>query len=134
MVARLPGESMGKAYSQDLRLRVLGAVDSGQSKLSIHRTLGISRSTIDDWLALRQQTGAVLPKVRVASARRAITDWAVFESFAQSYNHATLGQMVVLWEQETGRKLSINTFSLALRRIGWTRKKRVFSKKEFSPR
>ena len=118
---------MGKAYSQDLRLRVLAAVDGGRSKLSVHRTLGVSRSTIDDWLALRKQTGAVVPKVPAWPSRSAITDWAAFESFAKSNSGATLGQMAVLWEAQTGRKLSRNTFSLALRRIGWTRKKRAFS-------
>lgn len=125
---------MGKAYSQDLRLRVLAAVDGGQSKLSIHRTLGVSRSTIDDWLALREQTGAVLPKARVASSRCAITDWTAFEAFAARRSGFTLGQMSVAWREETGRKLSINTFSLALRRIGWTRKKRVFSTPSATPK
>ena len=118
---------MGKAYSQDLRLRVLAAVDGGQSKLSIHRTLGISRSTIDDWLSLREQTGAVVPKARVASSRCAIVEWPAFEAFAARNSGATLGQMQVLWQEETGRRLSLITFSRALRRIGWTRKKRVFS-------
>ena len=125
---------MGKAYSQDLRLRVLAAVDGGQSKLSIHRTLGVSRSTIDDWLALREQTGALWPKVRVASSRCAITDWTAFEAFAARNSGFTLGQMSVAWQEETGRKLSINTFSLALRRIGWTRKKRVFSTPSATPK
>ena len=100
---------MGKAYSQDLRLRVLAAVDGGQSKLSLHRTLGISRSTIDDWLALREQTGAVRPKVRVASSRCAITDWAAFEAFATRNSGATLGQMAVLWQEEGGQGLSLIT-------------------------
>ena len=118
---------MGKAYSQDLRLRVLAAVDSGQSKLSLHRTLGISRSTIDHWLALRQQTGSVIPKPCVVPDRRALPDEAAFADFATRHSGQTLGQMSAAWQEETGRKLSINTFSLALRRIGWTRKKRVFS-------
>ena len=124
---------MGKAYSQDLRLRVLSAVDGGQSKLSIHRTLGVSRSTIDDWLALREQTGAVLPKVRVASSRSAITDWPAFEAFAARHSGFTLGQMSAAWQSETGRKLSLVTFSRALHRIGWTRKKRVFSTPSATP-
>ena len=125
---------MGKAYSQDLRLRVLAAVDAGQSKLSLHRTLGISRSTIDDWLALREQTGAVVPLVRVASSRCAITDWAAFEAFALRHSGCTLGQMSVAWESETGQRWSLITFSRALRRIGWTRKKRVFSTPSATPK
>ncbi len=118
---------MGKAYSEDLRLLVLRAVDGGQSKLSVHRSFGISRSTIDDWLALREQTGSLCPKPRASANRRAITDWVAFEEFATRHSGSTLKQMSVAWQGENGRRLSINTFSLALRRIGWTRKKRVFS-------
>ncbi len=134
MVERLHCESMGKAYSQDLRLLVLRAVDSGQSKLSVHRTFGISRSTIDDWLALRKQTGSLTPKPRVVKSRSAITDGAAFEEFAARHSGSTLRQMSAAWQQENGRLLSINTFSLALRRIGWTRKKRVFSTPSATPR
>ena len=38
---------MGKSYSVDLRLRVLGAVDSGMSKMAAHKLFQVSRSTID---------------------------------------------------------------------------------------
>ena len=50
---------IGKSYSIDLRLRVLRAVDGGMSKMQVHKMYAISRSTIDDWLALREQTGNV---------------------------------------------------------------------------
>lgn len=130
---RLHYHSMGKAYSQDLRLLVLRAVDSGQNKFSVHRTFGVSRSTIDDWLALREQTGALCPKPRIISRRSAITDWAAFEEFAARHSGSTLKQMSAHWQQENGRLLSINTFSLALRRIGWTRKKRAFSTPSATP-
>lgn len=125
---------MGKAYSHEVRVLVLRAVDSGQSKLSIHRSFGISRSTIDDWLALREQTGSLCPKPRVAKSRSAITDWAAFEEFATRHSGSTLKQMAVAWQKEYHRLLSLNTFSVALRRIGWTRKKRVFSTPSATPR
>ena len=48
-------DGMGKAYSQDLRLRVIAAIDGGMSKMVAHKTFCISRSTIDDWLALRAE-------------------------------------------------------------------------------
>ncbi len=124
---------MRRAYSQDLRLLVLRAVDSGQSKLSVHRSFGISRSTIDDWLELRKHTGALCPKPRVATSRSAISDWVAFEEFAARHSGSTLKQMSAAWHQENGRVLSINTFSRALRRIGWTRKKRVFSMPNATP-
>lgn len=114
---------MGKAYSQDLRVRVLAALDGGLSKMAAHKTFRISRSTIDDWLALRTVQGDVHPK---ASARRgphpAIADLEAFKTFAHHHSGCTLAQMAHAWEHATGRRLSRNTFSLALRKIGWTRK------------
>jgi len=50
-----------------------------------------------------------------------------FEAFATRHCGSTLGQMAEAWQQETGQSLSRNTFSLALRGLGWTRKKRASS-------
>jgi len=96
------------------------------SKMTAHRTFGVSRSTIDDWLALRAQTGQLHQKT---SARRgpqpAIGDLDAFADFAQRHSGASLSQMAQAWHSETGHFLSINTFSLALKRLGWRHKKRV---------
>jgi len=113
-------------YSEDLRERVLRHVDSGKSKMSAHQTFGVSRSTIDHWIKLRERTGSLKANT---SYRRGpaptIHDLDLFTVFAQRHNSCTLAQMALAWEQETGQKLTLMPFSLALRRIGWTRKKRV---------
>jgi transposase len=115
---------MSAPYSQDLRLRVLAALDGGMSKMKAHHTFRVARSTIDDWLQLRAQTGsvAVVPPVRRGPSA-AIQDLVIFEEFATRHRSKTLAGMQAAWEQERGQRLSDNTFSLALRRIGWTRKK-----------
>ena len=123
---------MGKSYSQDLRLRVLGALDEGMSQMEAHRVFGIRRSTIDEWLERRQETGAVAVK-KPNGAPPAIADLSVFENFASGHSGCTLSghsgctldQMSQAWQKETGCKFSRNTFSRALRKMGWTRKKRV---------
>jgi len=113
-------------YSEDLRERVLRVVDNGASKMAAHKTFGISRSTIDRWLALRATTGSLQANTSYRRGRApAINDLAVFEAFAQRHSGCTLAQMAIAWEQETGQKLTLMPFSIALRRIGWTRKKRV---------
>ncbi len=119
---------MRATYSQDLRLCVLGALDSGQNKMSVQ----VSRTTIDRWLALRESQGHVQPKKRRGKTP-VICDMAVFEAFATRHRGATLEQMAQAWQQETGVRLSRNTFSVALRRLGWTRKKRVSSTKNATP-
>ena len=124
---------MGAPYSEDLRLRVLAAVDGGMSKMNAHKTFQVSRSTIDDWVKLRATTGALHAKTRRGCiGKRAVPDLGVFEAFAERHRHATLGQMKQAWQAEKGQVLSEQTFSTMLSRLGstrlgWTRKKRAIS-------
>jgi len=118
---------MGRFYSEDFRLRVLQRLDGGMSKMQAHQTFGVSRSTLDDWLYLRAAQGHVRNKPMTRVRRGALSDVEVFGEFAAGHRGATLGQMAKAWQEEKGQALSINTFSLALKALGWTRKKRVFS-------
>ena len=115
---------MGKSYSVDLRERVLQAVDEGMSKMTAHRTFHISRSSIDQWLTLRAQTGSVSPRTSGAGRPSSLRGLA-FEEFARRHRHATLDEMVQAWQQERGVSLTDMSFSRALRALGWSRKKRV---------
>ncbi len=115
---------MGKAYSVDLRLRVLSAIDGGLSKTQAHKTYQVSRSTIDDWLALREQTGGV-HVMSSRAGRKGLPQDEAFESFVLRHQHSTLEQMRVAWHEERKQKLSLMSFSRALRAAGYTRKKRV---------
>jgi transposase len=115
---------MGKAYSVDLRLRVLAVIDGGLSKMQAHKTFQISRSTIDDWLKLRAQTSSVQAPERRGGGR-GLGAHEGFAAFAQRHVHSTLEQMQQAWQQETWQSVSIMSFSRALRQHGYTRKKRA---------
>jgi transposase len=107
-------------------LRVLAALDGGMSKMQAHKTFGISRSTIDDWQTLREQSGSVQANTTYRRGRPpALPDTPVVRAFVQNHQHSTLAQMVVAWEKETGQRWSDMTFSTTLRRLGYTRKKRA---------
>lgn len=115
---------MGKAYSVDLRLRLLAALDEGMSQSQAHQTFRISRSTIDAWLCLREQTSSV--EVRASRAgKKGLPTHAAFSGFVVRHQHSTLEQMSVAWREETQQSLSLMSFSRALRACGYTRKKRV---------
>jgi transposase len=51
-----------KAYSPDLRERVLCAVDQGYERAEIIKMLGVSRATIKRYLKQRRETGEVKAK------------------------------------------------------------------------
>lgn len=61
---------MSYGYSQDLRERVLRAIDAGQSKTEVAQRFAITRQTIHNWLLLRQEQGAVLIRRRCRSASK----------------------------------------------------------------
>ena len=117
---------MGKSYSVDLRLCVLGAIDGGLSKMQAHETFNISRSTIDDWLTLREQTGKV-QVIAKRAGKKGLHKNEAFEGFIVQHPHSTLEQMRVAWYQERKQNVSLMSFSRALRAMGYTRKKRVIS-------
>lgn len=116
---------MRYGYSEDLRKRVVAAVDGGLSKTAASRTFGIARSTLDDWLLLRQQTGQLACLKRRAGRSRVLQDTRQLRSFLERHSHGTLSQMAWAWEQETGQRLTAMTFCKTLRRLGYTHKKRV---------
>lgn len=115
---------MSRGYSTDLRACVLAAIEGGLSKMAAHRTFGLSRSTIDHWITLREQTGSVAPRA-VRRRRVRQLQGAAFEAFVERQAHATLDEMAQAWQQETGVRLSTMWFSRALRALKWTRKKEL---------
>lgn len=118
---------MGKPYSSDLRRRVLNAIDGGMSKMAAHQTFCVSRSTIDDWIELRARTGSVAANTAYRRGKAPSVTDEMFGAFAREHNGCTLAQMAAAWHEQTGERRSLKYFSRALRRIGWTRKKRAFS-------
>src|SRR5215210_4846555 len=47
------------AYSKDLRLKTLAAIDRGIPRREVTELFGVSRSTIKRWLKRKRQTGEV---------------------------------------------------------------------------
>lgn len=115
---------MGAPYSEDLRKRVLGVIDGGMSKWQAHQTFKIARTTIDAWLKRRSATGGVKAKT---SYRRGYTaeleDTEEVRAFIEAHRQKTLSQMSDGWAEKAGKRLCITTFSNALKRLGYTRKK-----------
>ena len=53
------GDPMARVYSQDLRERLIGAVEAGQSASAASRVFKVSRSIAIKWVAHWQRTGEV---------------------------------------------------------------------------
>lgn len=113
---------MAKAYSYDLRQKVINAIELDSMKKSeAAQVFGISRNTIDLWLKRRQETGDYQAKsTRPHRSSSKIRDWEAFAEFAQQHGDKTQEQMAQLWVDP----ISARTISRALNKLGFSRKKR----------
>ena len=113
----------------DLRQRVLTAVDRSTPRKEIVRTLGVSEPTIRRYLRLRRETGSVAPKPppkRAFSIGQSVEHRSALLKQLEEHDDAILERHCQLWERKQGVKVSISTMSRAIRRLGWTLKKRVW--------
>ncbi len=114
------------AYSKDLRLRVLSAVDRGTPRKEVVKTFGVSVATIGRYLRRRREGLDLAPR---SSPGRTPTIGAGNEhkralwKQLEDYDTATLERHCELWERTQGTRVSISTMSRAIRKLGWSRKK-----------
>src|SRR5713226_2507493 len=113
-----------KAYSQDLREKVLRAVDQGKSRREVVNMFGVSRASIKRYLKQRRETGNVLPKPIPGRPPKKISLLlATLKTQLEAYPDATLEEHCQRWEAREGVKVSTATMSRALQHLGWSRKK-----------
>lgn len=116
------------AYSKDLRLKVLAAVDRGVPRKEVVSLFGVSLATIKRWLKRREEGQDLGPKpspgrtpaiLATAEEKRAL-----WEQLEANYE-ATLERHCEMWEEKRGVRVSVATMSRAIRhRLGWSYKKR----------
>lgn len=114
-----------RAYSVDLRERVLAAVDGGTELADVASTFRVSQPTIKRWLA-RRATGLPLAGGTGPGRPAGISDaqLAALRSQLEQQPDATLSEHLANWNA-THLPVSLSALVRAIRRTGWTRKKRL---------
>jgi transposase len=114
------------AYSLDLRLKVLDAVDRCIPRKEVVRTFGVSMPTLERYLRRRREGAGLAPGrspgrtpsiCASVEERRAL--WAQLKENAD----ATLERHCELWQKRRKVRVSVSTMSRAVRKLGWTCKK-----------
>ncbi len=114
------------AFSLDLRERVIAAVDGNMHINEAVKTFKVSRRVIYEWLELREETGGLKQKTGYQKGHsHKITDWEKFKAFANSNKQFTSPKMIIKWEQLTNVKVSESVMLRALKKIGFTSKKKL---------
>ena len=117
---------MMNAYSKDLRLKVLSAIDRGIPRREVADLFGVSLSTIKRWLKRRRLTGELntykipgRPSVKGKALRQWLPDQL------NSNPDLTLNEHCEAFFDESGVEVSEATMSRNIRRLpgGWPLKK-----------
>jgi transposase len=114
-----------KAYSTDLRTRVLDAIDGGMARSKAVLVFQVSLSSIKRSLIQRHHTGSVAPKPCLGKPATITSAQAPTLRFQlEQFPDATLQEHAKRWNADHGTTLSQWTLGRAIRRSGWSRKKR----------
>lgn len=113
-----------KAYPQELRQRVLRAIDQGKSQAEVAETFAISIPTIRRYLKARRESGQAVAKPIPGrpSVKGAALQAGLLEQL-QANPDASREQHCQMWEASHGLKVSPATLSRARMALSWTRKK-----------
>jgi transposase len=120
-----------KAYSADLRERVLRAADQGMAHQEMAKVLGVSLATIGRYLKQRRERGHVRakaipgrPSKKMAALQAGLADQI------QRFPDATLAQHAQYWEHNHSMQVSRWSVGRAFKRMGLTRKKKTLGATE----
>ena len=80
------------AYSKDLRLKTLAAIDRGIPRKEVAELFGVSRSTIKRWLNRRRQTGDV--QTMKIPGRPSVKGQALREWLLEVITHLSCARLV----------------------------------------
>jgi transposase len=115
---------MPRAYSADLRERVLADCEAGLGRAAAARRYRVGERTVYRWLSEARDEGRRSARPHTGGPRPLVagTEDTLRELVAGD-NDATLAEQAGAYAARTGRKLSASTLCRAFRRLGLTRKK-----------
>jgi transposase len=114
-----------RAYSIDLKERVVRAVAAGQPMREVARRFGVAVTTVKRAVVQMRATGS-LARRPIPGGPRLIgaEQEAVLQARLEAAPDATVLEHCAWWAEEQGQELSEATMWRAMRRLGWTHKKR----------
>lgn len=116
----------GMDTSLDLRRRVVAAYRSGMTATyaATAAVFGIGEATVSRILRRYRETGDVAFKPRGGNRARVVDDvWLLAHASAEP--DARLVDRIAAWATHSGRTVSLGAMHDAMKRIGWTHKKKL---------
>ena len=113
-----------RSYSEDLRHKIVAAVERGMPKTQAARLFDVSLSSVKRYARMARQGNSLAPKKRPGRAPK--VDEKVKKLLNQDMNErpaATIAERISFLESITGERLSYSTIWRLLKGLGWSRKK-----------
>ena len=112
-----------KAYSEDLRKKILEALDRGMKKSEAAKTFGVSRSSVKRYAAARREGRPLAPKKHPGS-RPKLDESArkLLKADVEERPAVTLKERCRFLEEVVGVSVSESTLSRLLRKMGFSPK------------
>ena len=115
---------MPRAYSSDLRERVLADCAAGLGRAAAARRYRLGERTVYRWLAEARHEGRREARPHAGGRRPVVAGTEdTLRDLVVARNDATLAEHAGAYEARTGRKLSPSTLCRAFQRLGLARKK-----------
>jgi transposase len=118
-----------KPYSEDLRRRIVWAVEGGTSKSAAARLFGVSLSSVKRYARIAQRGGSLAP--RKGGGRPPKTDQTtdkLLEEDVKERPAATVAERCRFLERTTGKVLSASTVKRLLKRLGFSQKNKLWGR------
>jgi len=123
-------ENMPAPLPIELRERVVAAYEDGAgSYREIVERFGVGEASASRWMSLKRRTGSLEPRKAGGATRQRLIDAAgeaYLVKLLTSMADRTLGELCVAYDEHLNVKVSPQTMSVTLRRMGFTRKKGSF--------
>lgn len=112
------------AYSPDLRAKIVAAVERDKNKHAVARHFGVGISTVKRYMKQWREEQSLAPKPHPGRPPSIRPDQQEgLRAQVTAHPAAYLDEHCLLWEAETGARVSTHAMSRAIRKLGFTRKK-----------
>jgi transposase len=109
-----------RAYSMDLRIRVLDALDAGNPTAAVAARFAVSRAWVRRLAQRRRETGEVEPRTRAPNPTKLRDHYPRIRDLLGASPDRTLAEL----RADLGVAVALSTLWVAVRRLGYTLKKR----------
>ena len=112
-----------RAYSLDLRERIVSAVEKGMTKVEAAKQFGVSRSSLYSYLKRSKENNLTADSPPGRPRKLSLEQEQAIASQIKENNDLSLAEHAEKIEKAHGVKLAVSTLHLYCKRAGITRKK-----------